>query len=84
MLAINKRGLYFLSQNDHKILLYFKFNEIISTRRYRADNNAQFVDLKTGNLMLQKVTKIETEHVSFFLLGSQIKLKLILNEIKGQ
>lgn len=38
----------------------FAFNEIISTRRYRTENNIQYVDFKCGNLMSHKVTRIET------------------------
>jgi hypothetical protein len=37
---------------------------MISTRRYRAENKVQFVDLKCGNLMVQKITRIETDQVT--------------------
>lgn len=44
--------------------MFINYNEIISSRRYKGDNNAQFIDLKTGDLMKHKLTKIETDHVS--------------------
>lgn len=42
-------------------MLSFSFSEIISTRRYRTDKNAQFVDFKCGNLMNHKITRVETD-----------------------
>lgn len=49
---------------------------MISTRRYRAENNVQFVDLKCGNLMVQKVTRIETDQGNeiSILIGQYIDL----------
>lgn len=44
-------------------MLSFAFHDIISTRRYRTENNVQYVDFKCGNLMNHKITRIETDQV---------------------
>ena len=42
-------------------LLSYTFNEVVSTRRLGSRaNNKHFVDLKLGNLMVQRVTRCET------------------------
>lgn len=56
-------------------LLSFTYNEIISTRLLiSGERGRQFLDLKCGNLMVQKITRIETQLVSTCLLISR-KLK---------
>lgn len=44
-------------------MLSYTFNEIVSTRRLgsRQAGGKQFIDLKCGNLMIQKVTRCETK-----------------------
>ena len=37
---------------------------MLSTRRYRSDSNQNFLDMKLGNLMVQKIVRIETEQGS--------------------
>ena len=44
-------------------LVTYPFTEVISTRRFRADNNTNFLDMKCGNLMVQKITRVETDQV---------------------
>lgn len=75
-MAINKTGILFLLKESHETLLTFSFNEIISTRRYRGENNSQFVDLKYGNLMQHKVMRIESDQGNEIttLIGQYINL----------
>jgi len=67
LIAINKQGIYFLANKTLLTLFHFKLNEIISTRRYRnnteENNNAAFIDIKTGDLIQQQIIKIQTDYV---------------------
>lgn len=47
-----------------EIFLQYSFGEVLSTRRYRSDSNQNFLDMKLGNLMVQKIVRIETEQGS--------------------
>ncbi|XP_074649564.1 unconventional myosin-XV-like [Tubulanus polymorphus] len=61
LLAINKHGIHFLNSIDHVTYASWSLNEVISTRRYRADGpHACHLDLKVGSLMMQKIIRIET------------------------
>lgn len=62
-------------------MLHYSFSEVLSTRRYRSDSNQNYLDMKLGNLMVQKIVRIETDQVmiSFMLivlLHHQLHLKL--------
>lgn len=37
------------------------FSEVISTRKVQAEDGTLFLDMKCGNLMQQKITRIQTE-----------------------
>jgi myosin XV len=37
------------------------FLEVISTRKVQAEDGTLFLDMKCGNLMQQKITRIQTE-----------------------
>ncbi|KAK7507605.1 hypothetical protein BaRGS_00001540, partial [Batillaria attramentaria] len=58
-LAVNKRGISFLHRDTHH-----PFSEVLSTRRYRSDSGGNYLDMKIGNLMVQKILRIETEQGS--------------------
>lgn len=60
ILAISKDGIHFLSTTSADTLLSLKYNDILSTRNMRTDAGRLFLDLKCGNLMIQKVTRLET------------------------
>lgn len=61
LLAINRRGIQFLHPETRAMLLSYGFNEIVSTRRLGSRATGKhFVDLKLGNLMVQRVTRCET------------------------
>ena len=65
LLAVNHEGITFLRRDSHETFLQHPFSEILSTRRYRDDNNANFLDMKVGNLMVQQILRIETDQVSY-------------------
>eukprot|EP00049_Salpingoeca_infusionum_P014556 m.275108 g.275108 ORF g.275108 m.275108 type:complete len:2303 (+) comp15693_c0_seq2:157-7065(+) len=60
-LAINDRGLVFLDKDSGATLLSYQFNEIVSFRKLgSAQSGSHFIDLKLGNLMVNKVTRCST------------------------
>ncbi|XP_022800015.1 unconventional myosin-XV-like isoform X1 [Stylophora pistillata] len=60
IVAVNRTGVHFLSQTSMQTLLSEPFVSIISTRLLISDKKRQFLDLKIGNTMMQKVTRMET------------------------
>ncbi|KAL9872077.1 unconventional myosin-XV [Glossina fuscipes] len=61
ILALNRRGVLFLDPNTHETLQHWPFMEVISTRKVRSENGALFLDMKVGNLMQQRVIRVQTE-----------------------
>jgi len=62
LLAINRAGIRFLDPETRATNLAYTFNEIVSTRRLGSRATGKhFVDLKLGNLMVQRVTRCETQ-----------------------
>lgn len=60
-LAISREGLAFLHPVTNAKLLSYSFNEVVSTRRLGSRASGKhYVDLKLGNLMVQRVTRCET------------------------
>ncbi|XP_064594768.1 unconventional myosin-XV-like isoform X2 [Liolophura sinensis] len=64
LLAVNKHGVNFLDKSSHESVMSYSFSEILSTRRYRSDSGTNFMDMKLGNLMVQKIIRIETDQGS--------------------
>lgn len=60
VLAVNRTGVHFLRRTTAQTLLSEPFMSIISTRLLISDKKRQFLDLKIGNPMMQKVTRMET------------------------
>ncbi|XP_032597161.1 myosin-G heavy chain isoform X1 [Drosophila grimshawi] len=61
ILALNRRGVLFLDPNTHETLQHWSFMEVISTRKVRSEDGALFLDMKVGNLMQQRVIRVQTE-----------------------
>ncbi|XP_067635341.1 unconventional myosin-XV [Eurosta solidaginis] len=61
ILALNRRGVIFLDPNTHETLQHWPFMEVISTRKVRSEDGALFLDMKVGNLMQQRVIRVQTE-----------------------
>ncbi|KAL8573674.1 hypothetical protein ACOMHN_007227 [Nucella lapillus] len=63
-LAVNKKGISFLHRDTHEVIQGHLFSEILSTRRYNSDSGGNYLDMKIGNLMVQKILRIETDQGS--------------------
>ncbi|XP_065559306.1 unconventional myosin-XV-like isoform X1 [Artemia franciscana] len=61
ILALNKRGVHFLDVITHETLIHYPFSEVISTRKVKSEDGALFLDMKCGNLMQQRITRIQTD-----------------------
>ena len=51
-------------------LISYPMSEMISTRRFRSEKGVNYLDIKCGNLMVQKVTRVETDYVSMRIVFS--------------
>ncbi|XP_059608839.1 unconventional myosin-XV [Phlebotomus argentipes] len=61
ILALNRKGVLFLDPNSHETMQHYPFTEVISTRKVRSEDGALFLDMKVGNLMQQRVIRVQTE-----------------------
>ncbi|XP_022668747.1 unconventional myosin-XV-like isoform X2 [Varroa destructor] len=61
VLALNREGIHFLDVQTHNTVWMQPFSEVISTRKVQAEDGTLFLDMKCGNLMQQKITRIQTE-----------------------
>ncbi|EFA08775.2 hypothetical protein TcasGA2_TC006465 [Tribolium castaneum] len=61
ILALNRSGVHFLDMTSHETLQHWPFAEVISTRKVRSEDGALFLDMKCGNLLQQRVTRLQTE-----------------------
>jgi len=61
ILALNKDGVHFLDTLTHETEWRYPYTEVISTRKVRAEDGTLFLDMKCGNLMVQKITRIQTD-----------------------
>ncbi len=58
------------------------FSEVISTRKVRAEDGTLFLDMKCGNLMVQKISRIQTDQVFIHVyqeLMTEILIDYVLN-----
>merc|ERR1712004_689535 len=61
ILALNKHGVHFLDLITHETILHYPFTEVISTRQMETDDGVLFLDMKCGNLMQQRISRIQTD-----------------------
>ncbi|KAH9517053.1 hypothetical protein DERF_007753 [Dermatophagoides farinae] len=61
ILALNKDGVHFLDMATHEKVWRHPFSEVISTRKVRSEDGTLYLDMKCGNLMVQKITRIQTD-----------------------
>ena len=64
ILALNKNGVSFLDLITHETLLHYPFTEVISTRKVQTDDGTLYLEMKCGNLMQQRITRIQTEQAN--------------------
>eukprot|EP00731_Ephydatia_muelleri_P028666 Em0020g310a len=60
LLAVNKKGLYFLDHVTKVVLQEFPYGTIVSTRMLRSQDGKQFFDIKLGSLLQQTILRCET------------------------
>ena len=41
--------------------MHYPFTEVISTRKVKSEDGILYLDMKCGNLMQQKITRIQTD-----------------------
>lgn len=46
---------------SHETLQHWPYAEVISTRKVRSEDGDLFLDMKCGNLLQQRVTRLHTE-----------------------
>merc|ERR1719411_1053668 len=63
-MALNKNGVSFLDQITHETLIHYPFTEVISTRKVQTEDGTLFLDMKCGNLMQQRITRIQTDQAN--------------------
>merc|ERR1712024_381551 len=63
-MALNKNGVSFLDQITHETLIHYPFTEVISTRKVQIEDGTLFLDMKCGNLMQQRITRIQTDQAN--------------------
>jgi len=64
IMALNKNGVSFLDQITHETLIHYPFTEVISTRKVQTEDGTLFLDMKCGNLMQQRITRIQTDQAN--------------------
>ena len=62
ILALNKSGVHFLDVITHETVSSWTYNQVISTRKVKNEDGVLFLDLKVGNLMQQRILRLETQH----------------------
>ena len=61
ILALNKHGVHFLDLITHETILHYPFTEVISTRQMETEEGILYLDMKCGNLMQQRISRIQTD-----------------------
>jgi len=61
IMALNKSGVHFLDITTHETTMHYPFTEVISTRKVKSEDGILYLDMKCGNLMQQKITRIQTD-----------------------
>ncbi|KAG7164394.1 Unconventional myosin-XV-like 1 [Homarus americanus] len=60
ILALNKNGVHFLDLLTHETLTRYSLAEVMSTRKVKSEDEL-YLDMKCGNLMQQRITRIQTD-----------------------
>merc|ERR1712008_391026 len=71
ILALNKIGMTLGDLITHETMLHYPFTEVISTRKVQTDDGTLYLDMKCGNLMQQRITRIQTEQAKIARLIKQ-------------
>ncbi|XP_043281933.1 unconventional myosin-XV isoform X2 [Venturia canescens] len=61
ILALNRHGVDFIDLITHETLYHYPYSEVISTRKVKSEEGTLYLDMKCGNLMQQRITRLQTE-----------------------
>ncbi|XP_043471659.1 unconventional myosin-XV [Leptopilina heterotoma] len=61
ILALNRHGVLFIDHITHETLYHYPYSEVISTRKVKSEEGTLYLDMKCGNLMQQRITRLQTE-----------------------
>ncbi|XP_026670463.1 unconventional myosin-XV [Ceratina calcarata] len=61
LLALNRHGVHFIDLITHETLYHYLYSEVISTRKVKSEEGTLYLDMKCGNLMQQRITRLQTE-----------------------
>ncbi|KAK1130085.1 hypothetical protein K0M31_019769 [Melipona bicolor] len=61
ILALNRHGVHFIDLITHETLYHYPYSEVISTRKVKSEEGILYLDMKCGNLMQQRITRLQTE-----------------------
>uniref|UniRef100_A0A0C9R272 Myo15a_0 protein n=2 Tax=Fopius arisanus TaxID=64838 RepID=A0A0C9R272_9HYME len=61
ILALNRHGVHFIDSITHETLYHYPYSEVISTRKVKSEEGTLYLDMKCGNLMQQRITRLQTE-----------------------
>ncbi|XP_076621991.1 unconventional myosin 10A isoform X1 [Colletes latitarsis] len=61
ILALNRHGVHFIDLITHETLHHYPYSEVISTRKVKSEEGTLYLDMKCGNLMQQRITRLQTE-----------------------
>ncbi|XP_063236075.1 unconventional myosin-XV [Bacillus rossius redtenbacheri] len=61
ILALNRHGVHFVDLVTHETLIHYPYSEVISTRKVKSEDGTLFLDMKCGNLMQQRITRLQTD-----------------------
>ena len=80
ILALNKHGVHFLDLITHETILHYPFTEVISTRQMETEDGVLYLDMKCGNLMQQRISRIQTDQA--VEIARLIKQYITIGELK--
>lgn len=61
ILALNRHGVHFIDLITHETIHHYPYSEVISTRKVKSEEGTLYLDMKCGNLMQQRITRLQTE-----------------------
>ncbi|KAJ9573627.1 hypothetical protein L9F63_008968, partial [Diploptera punctata] len=84
ILALNRHGVHFIDLLTHETLTHYPFSEVISTRKVKSEDGTLFLDMKCGNLMQQRITRLQTDqaHEISRLIRQYITMEQRLQQLK--
>ncbi|XP_039312298.1 unconventional myosin-XV [Solenopsis invicta] len=85
ILALNRHGVHFIDLITHETLYHYPYSEVISTRKVKSEEGTLYLDMKCGNLMQQRITRLQTEqaHEISRLIRQYITMEQRTSNVQG-